>query len=114
MRAQRRVRLIEGPHCAGNSFGTINQEEGWHDRPWQVKPDVIHPEVDEFGTAMRPAREVELALARRVIQGHAVEMRDARDDPQCMARGAIPCGRDRVGETEGTPEELSTDRCFVS
>lgn len=52
----------------------------WYDGPWQVEPGVVDPEVEELGAAVRPPREVELALARRVIQSHAVEMCHAGDD----------------------------------
>lgn len=55
---------------------------------------------------MGQPREVELALARGVVERDAVEMRDAGDDAQRVAPGATARRGDGVGEAEGAPEEL--------
>lgn len=60
---------------------------------------------------MRPAGEIELALARGVVQRHAVEVRDAGDDAQRVARGTVPRRGERVGEAEGPPDELGVHVC---
>jgi subtilisin family serine protease len=79
---------------------------GRKDSPRQVEPDVIYPEVEDLGPAVRPPREVGLALARGVVQGDAVEVCDAGDDAQGVSPGTVPRDGDCVGEAEGSPDEL--------
>lgn len=55
---------------------------------------------------MRLVGEIELALARGVVERDAVEMGDAGDDAQRVTPGTTPRRGDGVGEAEGAPEEL--------
>lgn len=45
--------------------------------PRQVEADIVTPEVERLGTAVRTAAEPEFAQARRIVERHPVQVRHA-------------------------------------
>jgi hypothetical protein len=53
----------------------------WNNSPRHVKPNIIHPVIEKLGATVRYALEP----VGRVIQCHAIQMRDAHDDLEAVS-----------------------------